>query len=154
TAYCLLPTAYCLLPTAYWQVAATLHLNPDVHVRLLVRLLGYTRRHWLIVAGIIAAMTSESALRLVPAWLTKTVVDDVVIHGTFGQLFWLVLLLFVVTGVAKALNSAQNYFTEWLGQNVTHDLRNDLYRHLQGQSMSFYDSNQTGQLMSRVTSDV
>jgi len=123
-------------------------------VRILVRLLGYTRHHWLIVAGIVVAMTSESVLRLVPAWLTKTIVDDVAIHGTFGQLFWLVLGLFVVTVAAKALNSAQNYFTEWLGQNVVHDVRNDLYRHLQGQSMSFYDANQTGQLMSRVTSDV
>src|SRR5213075_1938765 len=49
---------------------------------------------------------------------------------------------------------AQNYCTEWLGQSVVHDLRNDLYRHLQSQSMSFYDANQTGQLMSRVTNDV
>src|SRR5207248_587359 len=40
------------------------------------------------------------------------------------------------------------------GQRVIFDLRAALYDHLQGQSMSFYDENQTGQLMSRVTNDV
>jgi ABC-type multidrug transport system fused ATPase/permease subunit len=123
-------------------------------VRILARLLGYTRTHWPIFTSILVVMTTEASLRLAPAWLTKTIVDDVALTGTFGQLGWLVLALFLVTGVARALSSLQNYLTEWMGQNVVHDLRNDLYRHLQGQSMSFFDSHQTGQLMSRVTSDV
>jgi len=93
-------------------------------------------------------------MRLAPAWITRTIIDEAVATGTFKDLLWLVAGLFAVTGVAKALNSLQNYLTEWLGQNVVHDLRNDLYRHLQAQSMSFFDANQTGQLMSRVTSDV
>ncbi|CAA9222436.1 MAG: Efflux ABC transporter, permease/ATP-binding protein [uncultured Chloroflexi bacterium] len=123
-------------------------------MRILSRLLGYTRAHWPILVSILVVMTTEASLRLAPAWLTKTIVDDVAVHGTFGQLAWLAIGLFLVTGVARALNSLQNYLTEWMGQNVVHDLRNDLYRHLQGQSMSFFDSHQTGQLMSRVTSDV
>ena len=40
------------------------------------------------------------------------------------------------------------------GQRVIFDLRATLYDHLQSQSMGFYDANQTGQLMSRVTNDV
>ena len=123
-------------------------------MRILIRLLGYTRRHWRIFGAILVVMTSESALRLAPAWFTRTIIDEAVVTGTFKDLLWLVAGLFVVTGVARALNSLQNYLTEWLGQNVVQDLRNDLYRHLQAQSMSFFDANQTGQLMSRVTSDV
>jgi ABC-type multidrug transport system fused ATPase/permease subunit len=105
-------------------------------------------------ASIIVIMSSETVMRLGPAWFTKVIIDDAVIGGSSRQLIWLVLGLFAVTGVARALNSLQSYLTEWLGQIVVQDLRNDLYRHLQGQSMSFFDSHQTGQLMSRVTSDV
>ncbi len=41
----------------------------------------------------------------------------------------------------------------YAGQEVVFDIRNTLYRHLQ-QPFSFYDQAQTGQIMSRVTSDV
>jgi ATP-binding cassette, subfamily B, multidrug efflux pump len=52
------------------------------------------------------------------------------------------------------LNAAQLYLDQWVGQRIVYDLRATLYDHLQSQSMSFYDANQTGQLMSRVTNDV
>src|SRR5687767_8964018 len=99
-------------------------------------------------------MTVESALRTAPAWFTKTIIDEAAVSGTPLLLVVLVAGYFLVSALSKALNSLQNYCTEWLGQNVVHDLRNDLYRHLQSQSMAFYDANQTGQLMSRVTTDV
>ena len=123
-------------------------------MKLLLRLLGYTRPHWRTLAGVLFCMTTEAALRTAPAWLTKSIIDQAVVHGTARDLLLLVVGLFAVTAIAKILNSMQGYFTESLGQNVVYDLRNDLYRHLQSQSMSFYDANQTGQLMSRVTSDV
>ena len=123
-------------------------------MRILLRLLSYTRRHWLIFAGVVVAMVAETSFRLGPGWITRQIIDDAIAGGTPLDLLRLVGALFAVTAAAKALNSFQNYLTEWLGQNVTHDLRNDVYRHLQAQSMRFFDENQTGQLMSRVTSDV
>src|SRR5262245_50272887 len=59
-----------------------------------------------------------------------------------------------VSGVTNALNAVELYLEQWVGQRVVFDLRGQLYDHLQSQSMSFYDANQTGQLMSRVTNDV
>src|SRR5690348_7309433 len=99
-------------------------------------------------------MISQTAVQTMPAWMTKTIIDDTVIHGNTRTLFFAVAGLFIATAASRGLQSAQTYCTEWLGQSVVHDLRNDLYGHLQSQSMSFYDQNQTGQLMSRVTSDV
>ncbi|MBI3972127.1 MAG: ABC transporter ATP-binding protein [Chloroflexi bacterium] len=123
-------------------------------MKLLLRLLGYARPHWRLVGIIVASMTTESVMRTVPAWLTKLIIDEAAVYGSVQSVVGLTAGLFLVTAVARALNSLQNYSTESLGQNVVHDLRNDLYRHLQSQSMSFYDAHQTGQLMSRVTSDV
>ncbi|HEX2032584.1 MAG TPA: ABC transporter ATP-binding protein [Chloroflexota bacterium] len=123
-------------------------------MKLLLRLLGYARPHWRTLAATLVVMVVESAIRTAPAWFSKTIIDEAAASGTPGRLFVLVLGLFAVAAAGRALTSVQNYCTEWLGQSVVHDLRNDLYRHLQSQSMSFYDVHQTGQLMSRVTSDV
>ena len=121
---------------------------------VLLRLLGYARPHWRVLAVAVVAMTTESAVRTIPAWFSKTIIDRAAADGTPWFLFLIVLGYFAASAVARALASVQNYCTEWLGQGVVHDLRNSLYRHLQAKSMSFYDANQTGQLMSRVTSDV
>jgi ABC-type multidrug transport system fused ATPase/permease subunit len=123
-------------------------------VTVLFRLLSYARPHWRVLAVAVLSMTAESAVRTVPAWFSKTVIDRALAEGTPWFLFLIVVGYFAASAVARALAAVQNYCTEWLGQGVVHDLRNHLYRHLQSKSMSFYDANQTGQLMSRVTSDV
>jgi ATP-binding cassette subfamily B protein len=70
------------------------------------------------------------------------------------------LLVLTATGIAVAgilrggLNYGQTYLAEALSQRVSYDLRNLLYNHLQKLSYAFHDRAQTGQLMSRATSDV
>ena len=70
------------------------------------------------------------------------------------------LLVFTALGIAAAgvlrgfINYGQTYLAESLSQHVSYDLRNMLYNHLQKLSYAFHDRAQTGQLMSRATSDV
>ena len=123
-------------------------------MKILLRILAYARPHWRTLAGALVVMTAEAAVRTAPAWFSAVVIDRAAADGTPWFLFLVVLGYFGVSAVARALAAVQNYCTEWLGQSVVHDLRNSLYRHLQSKSMSFYDVNQTGQLMSRVTGDV
>jgi ATP-binding cassette subfamily B protein len=52
------------------------------------------------------------------------------------------------------LSYGQTYLSEFLSQRVAYDLRNRLYNHLQRLSYAFHDRSQTGQLMSRATTDV
>src|SRR5678816_4256338 len=47
-----------------------------------------------------------------------------------------------------------NYYTESVGQWVAHDLRMRVYDHLQHLSLGFYDSHQTGALLSTITDDI
>ena len=49
---------------------------------------------------------------------------------------------------------AEKYFTTSVGQWVMHDLRRTLYSHIQRMSLGFHDQSQTGDLISRVTSDI
>ncbi|MGD1118569.1 MAG: ABC transporter ATP-binding protein, partial [Dehalococcoidales bacterium] len=70
------------------------------------------------------------------------------------------LLIFTASGIAVAgilrgfLNYQQSYLAEALSQHVAYDLRNMMYNRLQKLSYAFHDRSQTGQLMSRATSDV
>src|SRR5436190_1174726 len=72
----------------------------------------------------------------------------------FPLAIWYLVGLVGVSGLTNALNAVELYLEQWVGQRVIFDVRGALYDHLQSQSMSFYDANQTGQLMSRVTNDV
>jgi len=52
------------------------------------------------------------------------------------------------------LDYLQTYFMQWAGQMVMFDLRKQIFRHLQGMHIGFYDKNPVGRLVTRVTSDV
>jgi ATP-binding cassette subfamily B protein len=57
--------------------------------------------------------------------------------------------------VAEGLLSFVNaYLTQWIGQQAIYDLRTKLYRHIQRQSLRFFDTTPIGRLITRVTSDV
>jgi ABC-type multidrug transport system fused ATPase/permease subunit len=99
-------------------------------------------------------MMVGTGLRMAPAWFTKEVID-VAIPARDPGLVALFVGLFIGSAFAfNALAAFETYLQQLVGQRVIFDLRNALYGHLQSQSMSFYDANQTGQLMSRVTNDV
>jgi ABC-type multidrug transport system fused ATPase/permease subunit len=123
-------------------------------VRTLGRIITYLFPHWWAAAAVVLLLGVIVALRMAPARLTQSVIDEVIPAGDW---WWLALLVVAVFGSAMGLNlltSGQTYLGQMLGQRVIFDLRSDVYRHLQSQSMSFFDENQTGQLMSRVTNDV
>jgi ATP-binding cassette subfamily B protein len=121
---------------------------------ILLRLLGYWRRHWLAVTlALGAAFLSLAADNLKPLAL-RYGVDHGVLASDEGALLVacaLIVLLYAWRGIFAF---CQAYMSEYLSQNVAYDLRNDLYNRIQSLSFSFHDRSQTGQLMSRVTSDV
>jgi len=128
---------------------------------LLLRLLAFVRPYWW---GSLAAMLLTLVLagfRLGPAWFVKLIIDNALPGGkdapSGGDLNLAALYIAAMLGVAlltNVLNAVESYIQQWVGQRVVFDLRAKLYDNLQSQSMSFYDANQTGQLMSRVTNDV
>ena len=118
--------------------------------RLLVRL----RPYWWGSSIAVVLVVILSAFRLGPAWFVKLIVDNAIPEGNLRLVALYVAGLFGVAVATSVLSAVQLYLEQWVGQRVVFDLRGELYDHLQSQSMSFYDANQTGQLMSRVTNDV
>lgn len=93
-------------------------------------------------------------MNLVPPYLSRELIDEVIAHKNI-HLLWVILGLLVGSYAFAALfSAARTYLMEWLGQRVMYDLRTETYDHLQRLSLGYYNKRQTGQIMSRITSDV
>ena len=123
-------------------------------MKVLWRLIGFIRPYWWGPATSVALIMALTFFRLGPAWFTKEIIDKAIPAQDFAQVLWFVAGMLGVSAMVNVLSAGELYLDQWVGQRVIFDLRAKLYDHLQSQSMSFYDTNQTGQLMSRVTNDV
>jgi ATP-binding cassette subfamily B protein len=71
------------------------------------------------------------------------------------DLLWILAgVMVAVTAVSSGIGIVQTYLTNTVGQRVMRDLRDRLFRHLQGLSLSFFTGTRTGEIQSRVSNDV
>ena len=121
---------------------------------VLFRMARYGLRHKLPLAGGYAASVLWSlTLMLVPR-LLGTAIDEAVASGLQSRLLLLALAI-VGIGVLSALfGYVEGYLLEMVHHRVAFDLRNDFYKKVQSLGFGFHDRQQTGDLMSRATSDV
>ena len=131
--------------------------------------LRLVRPYWRWVTIVLVAMLVEIAMSLASPWPLKIVLDSVLGDQPAPAGFaWLVgrgpdaltllnvavvgtVLIALLQGASAYLNE---YFTVSVGQWIGHDLRQGIYTHLQRLSMSYYDRQQVGPLISTITSDV
>jgi len=102
-----------------------------------------------LVGAAAASLLFPLALReLIDGGLLPTERSAQVMHlrGYFGQLFGVAVALGV-------LSAARFYMVSWLGERVTADLRNAVYQHVLRQSPAFFETTQTGEVLSRLTTD-
>ena len=129
-------------------------LGKAYDARLMRRLLGYVRPYRRLVLGALVFLFIDGALQLVGPFLTRRVIDVAVPARDLGMVRS-AAVLFVVTLVAQFVCSyAETWLTSLLGQRVMRDLRIEIFSHLQRLSISFFDRNPVGRLITRVTSDV
>jgi ATP-binding cassette, subfamily B, bacterial len=143
--------------------------KPDKRHTLNVRVL--LRPHAKALGFGILAVIGEGVVNLLEPWPVKIVLDTVLKSKPAGG--WLSRLILSVTGPDKlsvlkfaaiaalviaaigALCSyTEKYLTTSVGQWVMHDLRRTLYSHIQRLSLAYHDQKRTGDLISRVTSDI
>src|SRR6202048_3471618 len=129
------------------------------------------RPYWKSLVLAFIAVLGETFSDVLEPWPIKIVIDNILqskklpgwldgfVLETFGQ-NKLSILNFAVAAVAGiavigAVSSyVEKYLTTSVSQWVTHDLRRTLYNHIQRLSLAEYDKTQTGDLISRVTSDI
>ncbi|HYR07592.1 MAG TPA: ABC transporter ATP-binding protein [Longimicrobium sp.] len=129
-----------------------LDAKPDA--RLLRRLVGYLAPYKLQVALSLFLLFAAAALELAGPYLTKVALDRAIPERDAGMLGMLVALYMGSLVLAFVAEYAHTLLTAWLGQRVMLDLRDEIFAHLQGLSLRFFDRNPVGRLMTRVTNDV
>jgi subfamily B ATP-binding cassette protein MsbA len=111
-------------------------------------------QRWITLTVAVAAMILGAFAEMAPPRIVGYLVDDVFIGrqmDLLGKWLWLMLGCFVATAIFNALRMNLMHV---LGQQFVYAMRVDTYRHLQKLSLSYYQRNKTGDLMSRLSNDV
>jgi subfamily B ATP-binding cassette protein MsbA len=116
------------------------------------RLFRYARPYRARITWAVVGMLLYGAGTAGLAWLIKPILDQTLSNQqrlTFTA--WGLVATYLVKGLGSYISS---YLMAGVGQRVVMDLRNELYRHILGQSAGFFAQRTTGQLMSRINNDV
>ncbi|HBY98425.1 MAG: ABC transporter ATP-binding protein/permease [Ardenticatenaceae bacterium] len=123
-------------------------------VRTLRRLLAYLRPYRTRVILGYASMLVVTALNLVIPWVVRAVIDRGLVGDDRRFLLLAAGAVVAISLVRGLFAFVQIYLGQWLSFRAAYDLRNAFYQHVQALSFNFHDRAQTGDLMSRATSDV
>jgi ATP-binding cassette subfamily B protein len=99
-------------------------------------------------------MLFVTILNLLVPQIIKGAIDDGLSSGQATALFVAGGIIFGIAVVRGTAGFGQRFFGEWLTHRVAYDLRNDFYQQVQKLPFAFHDRSQTGDLMSRATSDI
>ncbi|HEY4026987.1 MAG TPA: ABC transporter ATP-binding protein [Candidatus Dormibacteraeota bacterium] len=122
---------------------------------LLKRVFGYFSAYWSHALLALVTIVLGAALGLVPALVTKTLIDRVLRPGVSFQMVALVVLAGVLAGLGEGiLGVLRSYIQNAIAQGIMFDLRNELFSRLLDQSIAFFTRIKTGDIMSRLSSDV
>jgi len=117
-----------------------------------------TRKTWFALVVVIFAAVLDSIFTLLTPWVAKNIINLIFESGDFTtQLHALKLWVPVYIGIgffSSIFRFLQRYINEYVSQSVIYDIRNTLYAKIQKQSIDFFDRIETGQLISRGTSDI
>jgi ATP-binding cassette subfamily B multidrug efflux pump len=122
--------------------------------KLMRRLLVYTRPYRGLMYGAFALLCVEGGVQVVGPLLTRRVIDVAVPAHDVGVVMVSTALLLLALIAEFVTSYGQTWLTSLLGQRVMRDLRMEIFEHLQRLSVSYFDRNPAGRLITRVTSDV
>jgi len=114
----------------------------------------YLYKYWKLEAAVIALGLISLPLSLVNPYLAKLIIDKAYPNKDFKLFLILVIisgLIFIFNGIITSLNS---YLSQRINISVHFDLAKDLFRHLQGLSLSFFNNQTTAEHLYKLSSDV
>ena len=122
--------------------------------RPLAIFLHYFKNHRQLFAVDITCALLIALIDLAFPLVTRASLYDLLPNGKFGVFFALMGTCLAFYVLRSFLNYIVCYYGHTFGIRVEADIRRDLYHHMQELGFDFYDQNRTGQLMSRLTSDL
>ncbi len=119
-----------------------------------LRLLGFARPHIGKLVEATACMVVISLIMLSIPLGFRVIIDHAIPDRNLWLMTWILVAILVVHAFRMVFYYVGRYLVIYVGQRVIFSLRQRLFEHLQRLSMRFYDERSTGEIVSRVMSDV
>ena len=121
---------------------------------VLLRLAGYASRYRSKLALVYICLIGSTLLSLAIPRLLGITIDTALGSGDKGRLILLASVVLIISIIRGGFSYGQSYMAEYISQHVSYDLRHAFLGRLLSLSFDFHDRQKTGDLMSRVTTDV
>jgi ATP-binding cassette, subfamily B, multidrug efflux pump len=129
-------------------------LGKAYDARLMARVLRYLRPYWKLLAISFVFLMLQTGTQLLGPYITKIAIDRYIATKDLHGLDMMALAYVGVVVLGFIVLFIQTYTTQYTGQRAMHDLRMDIFSHLQKQDMAYFDRNAVGRLMTRTVNDV
>ena len=103
---------------------------------------------------VLVLIVGSAALNMLPPFLLRDILDVALPRDDDGLLMRLVAGIIAVALATGAIGVGQTWLSNVVGQRVMHDLRSQVYRHLQRLSLAFFTRTRTGEVQSRIANDI
>ena len=128
--------------------------RPKVTLPLIKRVFSWLAPYKKQMALVLLCILVSSVFSLLPSVLTGRIIDEGLIGRSMPRLVKYIVLSFAVTIAANLIGVAESYLNSWIAEHITFDMRGQMYRHLQRMSQSFFTTNNQGDIITRMTSDI
>ena len=128
--------------------------SPKITAQLLKRMFSYLIPYWKQLIVSVLAIITSSVFGVFPTILTGRIIDEGLLQQDLTVLIRLIGLSFGVLIIANLISVVESYVNVWMAENITYDMRNKMYSHLQRMSHRFFTTSKQGDIITRMTSDI
>jgi len=128
-------------------------MNCETKNKVVKKLGRYILPHKKLLFFCLLLSAVTTGVSLIPPYMTKTLVDDVLPNGSTKGLLMCVAVLFSTHLIHYGVGIIRSYYLKICGDRIVADLRNDVYKKAQQLPMRFYDTTSTGSIINRISGD-
>jgi len=119
-----------------------------------MKLSKYIAKYWLAYLVALLCIVIAVTLDMLSPQVTKRVIDNVIVGGDMNLLPKLLIIIFII-GLGRCIfQYLKEFIFDVISAKISVNIRRNLFHHIQSLSLSFFDKNNSGELMSRVKDDV
>lgn len=121
---------------------------------MLEKIIHYYKPYKLILLLVLIGSCFSALLELVFPYIVRQMLNVEIPQKNLDELFYWAGILVVLYLINFGLLFAINYYGHVMSSGIENDMRRDLFAHMEKMSFRFFDNARTGQLLSRITSDI
>lgn len=128
--------------------------KPKVTKELLIRIAGYLKPYTFQFILVFITIIVASVIGLLPSIITGRIVDEALIGEDMSLLIKLILAALGTLSVSQVIGVLETYINSWISTRIIYDMKNQMYKHLQGMPQSFFTTEKQGDIITRMNNDI